>query len=68
MNQANLGKQSEGSAVQMIEEFNTMQRMFATNMQSSMGIPPQPNKTPQNEQFSTMQQLFATQNPPQEKK
>ena len=48
----------------MMEEFNTMQNLFATNMQNCMGIPSQ--TSPQNEQngeFSTIQQLFATQNP-----
>ena len=45
----------------MMEEFNTMQKLFATNMQNCMGIPSQ--NSPQNEEFSTIQQLFATQNP-----
>lgn len=44
----------------MMEEFNTMQKLFATNMQKCMGISPQ---TPQNGEFSTIQQLCTAQSP-----
>ena len=54
-----IGGKEENNAVQMMEEFNTMQKLFATNMQKCMGISPQ--TTPQNGEFSTIQQLCTAQ-------
>jgi hypothetical protein len=48
-------------ALNLMEEFNTMQNMFATNISHPPPTPPVEKKT-MPEEFSTMQAMFGTQN------